>query len=223
MNTATRQTGITKKAYLSLTALLLVTAATLLSINSTTVNAAGFEAIDPPQNTSVEDKVEVLEYLWLGCPHCYALEPDMKAWKKTKPDHVHFVREAPPLNASWEQHSRGFYAAQAMGMENEFVEAMFEAIHEKKKPMRSPKQIAALAESIGMDKEKFLSTMKSFVVDGKLNRSRDMAIKSGISSVPSIIINGKYRASSSISGGHQGIIDTINERVEFEKNAMNIE
>jgi len=185
-------------------------------------HAAGFENIDPPQNTSVTDKVEVLEYLWLGCPHCYALEPSMEKWEETKPDYVHFVREAPPLNPSWENHSRGFYAAQFMGKEQEFVVAMFEAIHEKKQPMRDKKKIAELAGTLGMDEKKFLSTMDSFAVNGKLKQSIDKALKSGISSVPSIIINGKYRASSSISGGHEGIIETINERAAFEKAAMKL-
>jgi len=200
-------------------ALLLVLVALSLS---KTVQAAGYETIDPPQNTSVSDKVEVLEYLWLGCPHCYALEPSMEEWEKTKPDYVHFVREAPALNPSWENHSRGFYAAQLLGIEHEFVTAMFDAIHEKKKPMRDKKKIAALAGTLGTDEAKFLSTMDSFAVEGKLNRARDMAIKSGISSVPSVIINGKYRTSTSISGGNEGVIEAINERAAFEKEAMNL-
>lgn len=207
--------------YLSLSMGALLIAFATLSITQP-VQAAGFENIDPPQNTSVTDKVEVLEYLWLGCPHCYALEPSMEKWEETKPDYVEFVREAPPLNPSWENHSRGFYAAQLLGMEQEFVVAMFEQIHQKKKPMRDKKKIAELAGTLGMDEAKFLSTMDSFAVEGKLKRATNMAIKSGISSVPSLIINGKYRASSSISGGHQGIIDTINERAEFEKNAMGL-
>lgn len=203
---------------LSMGALLIALAA----LTSNRIEAAGFENIDPPQNTSVDDKVEVLEYFWLGCPHCYALEPSMEKWEETKPDYIEFVREAPPLNPSWEAHSRGFYAAQLLGKEHEFVVAMFEAIHEKKKPMRDKKKIAELAGTLGMDEAKFLKTMDSFAVEGKLKRATDMAIKSGISSVPSIIINGKYRASSNISGGHEGIIETINERAEFEKNEMGL-
>jgi len=147
----------------------------------------------------------------------------MEKWEETKPDYVEFVREAPPLNPSWETHSRAFYAAQFLKKEKEFVAAMFDAIHEKNKPMRNPKKVAELAESIGIDKKKFLATMKSFAVEGKLSRARDMAIKAGITSVPTVIVNGKYRLSSGISGGHDGIIETINERAEFEKTEMGIE
>jgi len=199
--------------------LLLALAALMISKNA---QAAGFETIETPQNTTAEDKVEVLEFFWLGCPHCYAFEPFIEEWEKDAPEHVVFVREAPALNPSWEQHSRGFYTAQLLGKEHEFVVAMFDAIHEKRQPMRDPKKIAELAGTLGMDEDKFLSTMKSFAVEGKLKQARDKAIKAGISSVPSVIVNGKYRVSSQISGGHEGIIDSINERVEFEKNAMNL-
>ncbi len=220
MKTASNQVRTTAAIFATgIGALLLILAALTVS---QTAQAAGYETIDPPQNTSVSDKVEVLEYLWLGCPHCYALEPSMEEWEKTKPDYVHFVREAPALNPSWENHSRGFYAAQLLGIEQEFVTAMFEAIHEKKKPMRDKEKIAELAGTLGTDEAKFLSTMDSFAVEGKLNRARDMAIKSGISSVPSVIINGKYRTSTSISGGHEGVIAAINERAAFEKEAMNL-
>lgn len=220
MNIANKQVSTTAAIIAAgMSALLLILAALTVS---RTAHAAGFETIDPPQNTSVSDKVEVLEYLWLGCPHCYALEPSMEEWEKTKPEYVHFVREAPALNPSWENHSRGFYAAQLLGIEQEFVAAMFEAIHEEKKPMRDKNKIAALAGTLGTDKDKFLSTMDSFAVEGKLNRARDMAIKSGISSVPSVIINGKYRTSTSISGGNEGVIEAINERTEFEKQAMKL-
>jgi len=219
MKVANKQISKTSMIVAGMGALLLALAA--LTASKTT-QAAGFENIDPPQNTSSSDKVEVLEYLWLGCPHCYALEPSMEEWLKTKPDHVEFVREAPPLNQSWEVHSRGFYAAKLLGMENEFVHAMFEAIHEKKQPMRDKKKVAELAGTLGMDEDQFLKQMYGFAVEGNLKRSVDMAIKSGINSVPSIIINGKYRSSTSISGGHQGVIDTINERVAFEKEAMGL-
>lgn len=218
MKAGTRNSRTSAYIALSMGALLIALAALTISRTS---HAAGFETIDPPQNTSTSDKVEVLEYLWLGCPHCYALEPSMAKWEETKPEYVHFVREAPPLNPSWENHSRGFYAAQLLGKEDEFVIAMFEAIHEKKKPMRDKKKIAELAGTLGMDEEKFLATMDSFPVEGKLKRATAMAIKSGISSVPSVIINGKYRTSTSISGGHEGVIETINERAEFEHKAMN--
>ena len=187
------------------------------------VGAAGYEPIDPPQNTSAADKVEVIEFFWLGCPHCYQAEPVIAAWEKDKPDYINFVREAPPLNPSWENHSRAFYAAQLMGHEHEFVEAMFKAIHENRERMRKPSDIADLAAEVGMDRDKFLSTMKSFAVEGKLRRSVQLAKGAGITGVPAVVINGKYRTGAQLAGGYPGMVDTINERAEFERKEMGLE
>ncbi|MFK7861477.1 MAG: thiol:disulfide interchange protein DsbA/DsbL [Granulosicoccus sp.] len=188
----------------------------------TALAAEGYELIDPPQNTGSPDAVEVVEFFWLGCPHCYSFEPTIAAWKESKPANVKFIREAPPLNPSWEEHSRGFYAAQLMGQENAFVDAMFQAIHADRKRMRKPSDIAELAAELGLDKDKFLKTMKSFAVQTKLNRSVQLAKGAGISGVPSIVINGKYRTGSRLARGNAGMIDVINRTVAIEKQVMGL-
>lgn len=210
----------------ALRALTFAGAATALATGAASVHAQaanGYELVQPPQNTSTADQVEVVEFFWLGCPHCYSFEPTIDAWAAKRDENVAFVREAPPLNRSWEQHSRGFYAAQLLGQETPFVEAMFAAIHEKREPMRDPKAIAQLAEDIGMDKDKFLATMTSFAVETRMNRAMQMAKGAGITGVPSIVINGKYRTGAQLAGGNAGIIDVIDQTVAMEKQSMGLE
>jgi len=185
--------------------------------------AGGYELIEPPQNTATADQVEVVEFFWLGCPHCYQFEPTIEAWAADRPANVAFVREAPPLNKSWEAHSRAFYAAQLLGHEDEMVSAMFESIHEKRQPMRDPKKIADLAEEIGMDRDKFLATMDSFGVQTRMNRAMQLARGAGLTGVPSVMINGKYRTGAQLAGGNAAMIDVINETIATEKVAMGLE
>lgn len=180
----------------------------------------GFEIIDPPLNTRVSDKVEVIEYFWFGCPHCFAFEPAINAWKDDKPDYVEFVREAPPLNPSWEAHSRAYYAATLMGVSDEFFEPMFNAIHVDRRTLRSPKQIVKFVGELGIDAEKFSKTMDSFATNTKLNQSMQMAAGAGLTGVPSIVINGKYRTGASIAGSHEGIIQVINKLAAQEHELM---
>ena len=212
----------TRRTFLS-ASLASVFAGSLAGIAGSASAAGGYELINPPQNTSSPDKVEVMEFFWLGCPHCYSFEPTIAAWEKDMPANVVFVREAPPLNKSWEQHSRGFYAAQLMGQELPFVNAMFKAIHEDRQRMRKPDDIADLAAELGMDREKFLKTMKSFAVQTKMNRSIQLAKSAGISGVPAIVINGKYRTGAQLAGGNAGMIDVINETIAMEKQTMGLE
>ena len=180
----------------------------------------GYEMIDPPLNTRVSDKVEVIEYFWFGCPHCFAFEPSINAWKEQKPDYIEFVREAPPLNPSWEPHSRAFYAAELMGVSEEFFEPMFNAIHVTKRSLRSPKQIVEFAGELGIDEDKFAKTMDSFATDTRMSQAMQMASSSGIRGVPSIVVNGKYITGGSLAGSHENIIKVIDELSAQENDLM---
>lgn len=180
----------------------------------------GYKTIDPPINTRVSDKVEVIEYFWFGCPHCFAFEPTINAWNEQKPDYVEFVREAPPLNPSWEPHSRAFYAAELMGVTDEFLEPMFNAIHVERRTLRSPKQIVKFVGELGLDADKFDKTMDSFAANTRINQAMQMAAGSGLTGVPSIVINGKYLTGGSIAGGNDNIIRVINELTASEHALM---
>ncbi len=218
MSTSNKTTGVSRRQFV------LGASALGVSMATTQVFAQSglrYKTIEHPMPTVDESKVEVLEFFWFGCPHCYAFEPAINGWKDSKPDYVNFVREAPPLNPSWEQHSRTFYAAQLLGITDGMFDQTFDRIHKSKKPMRDPKKIAKFIESLdlGVDAAKFEKTMKSFAVNTAMNRSITRAQQAGINAVPSIVINGKYLTGNTLAGSHQGIIQVINELSEKEHKA----
>ncbi len=176
----------------------------------------GYQMISPALTTRNSDKIEVLEYFWFGCPHCFAFEPSINGWKANKPDYVDFVREAPPLNPAWEPHSRSFYAAEIMGVTDQFFDSMFNGIHVDRRSLRHPDAIAKFAGELGIDRQKFRKTMDSFAVNTRMNQAMQLARASGIRGVPSIVINGKYLTGGSLAGSHEGILRVIDERVAEE-------
>jgi len=104
--------------------------------------AGQYNLIDPPQTTANPDKIEVLEYFWFGCPHCFAFEPAINEWAANKPDDVDFIRHAPPLNRGWTAHSEAFYSAEALGITDSMFDQLFNAIHREKKQLRDRKSIS---------------------------------------------------------------------------------
>ncbi|MFK8078484.1 MAG: thiol:disulfide interchange protein DsbA/DsbL [Granulosicoccus sp.] len=195
-----------------------IAAASSLSLSGVRAVQAqqGYQVLNPPVNTRVSDKVEVLEYFWFGCPHCFAFEPSINKWVDEKPDYVEFVREAPPLNPGWEPHSRAFYAAEIMGVTDKFFDPMFDGIHVERRSLRQPDKIAKFAGELGIDEDKFRKTMDSFAVNTRMKQAMQMAQASRIRGVPSVVINGKYLTGGSLAGSHDGIIRVINERVAEE-------
>ena len=66
--------------------------------------------IFPEMQTDAEaGKVEVVELMWLGCPHCYTLEPMILEYKKNHPKYVDFKQVPAMLNPSWSADATTFY------------------------------------------------------------------------------------------------------------------
>jgi thiol:disulfide interchange protein DsbA len=177
----------------------------------------GYQDINPPVETRNADQVEVLEFFWFGCPHCFAFEPTINAWAETRPDHVSFVREAPPLNPRWLPHSQAYYASKVLQVEAEFFDPFFNEIHLRKRQLNHQDSIAKFAEKLlGIDKDLFKKTMNSFEVDMHIRRAMKLAQGAGVRSVPSVIVNGKYLTSGSLAGSNERVIEVINKLIVQE-------
>ena len=75
----------------------------------TPVEGVDYIELRPPQSVESSDRVEVLEFFWYRCPHCYALEPELEAWAKRLPRDVQFRRSPGILNDDWAVDARIFY------------------------------------------------------------------------------------------------------------------
>lgn len=164
--------------------------------------------VEQPVRTG--DRIEVLEIFWYGCPHCYALEPYLKKWLKNKPEFVEFVQLPAVLNRSWAFDARVFYTFVALGLMDELHEAYFDAIHQDRRRMKNVEQVASWAQEQGIDPQLILDTFNSFGVDSMLANATQMSGRYEADGVPTIIIDGKYRTTVSLAGGHNEIIDLIN-------------
>ena len=176
-----------------------------------------YERVLPAQPTSVEDgKVEVVEMFWYGCPHCNALEPYVNRWLKKKPKEAEFVRMPAIFRPQWELHARAYYTAEILGVLDKTHSAMFEAIHQQKRRMSTDEDIQKFFAEHGVSKEDFNRVFRSFAVEAKIRRAKDMSQRYGIDGVPALIVNGKYRTGAKLAGGNANIFRVVNFLVEKE-------
>jgi len=186
----------------------------LLLVSTTACSSeysAGFEYKNiKPQPTANANRVEVIEFFWYGCPHCFHFEPELKRWLATKPANVDFIQVPAPLNKSWELHTKAFYALELMGMQKKLHTPLFEAIHLKRMRLFDEKSLTDFLVKNGVDRDKFEKNMKSFTVSGKLNKARKMMKDYEVRGVPQIAINGKYITSGSMAGNYVNMIKVIN-------------
>lgn len=164
------------------------------------------------------DKVEVVEMFSYLCTHCYTFDPYMNRWAEKAPDHVEF-RRLPVVfgRSSWEIYARGYVTAEIMGLDDRAHEAMMERLWKEKKILRSIEEIADFYTQFGVDKAKFLSTAKSFAVDGRIRKDQQLVRDWGITGTPSVVVNGKYRITGNAAiPSFDAMLDVVDYLVEIE-------
>lgn len=159
-----------------------------------------YTLISPPQPTAGGKTIEVLEFFWYGCVHCYNLEPSLQAWLKRKPADVEFRPVPAAFDASWLPLARAYYALDAMGVVAKYHEALFTAIHRdhQKALLGDSRALADWLGGKGLDKQKFLDTYNSFAVNGRTQRTIDLTRSYDIPGTPALVVNGKYLTSPSM-------------------------
>ena len=177
--------------------------------------------LTPTQPTSSSpDKVEVAEFFWYGCPHCFAFDPYVRKWLATKPDYVSFVRIPAVWNPLVRMHARMFYTAQELGKGDEMHEAFFNEIHNNGDMLDTEEKIAAFFGTFGVSETDFKKAWDSFAVNEKLQRANELARRYNISSVPTIVVNGKYTTNGEMAGSWDLLIELTNQLVAAEHAAQ---
>jgi thiol:disulfide interchange protein DsbA len=175
-----------------------------------------YERVLPAQPTTTGDKVEVVEMFWYGCPHCNSLEPYVNRWVKKKPAQAEFVRMPAIFRPEWELHARAYYTAEILGVLEKTHAAMFEAIHQQKRRLSTDAEIQKLFAEHGVSTEDFNRVFRSFAVEAKIRRAKDMSERYGIRGVPALIVNGKYRTGAQLAGGNANIFRVVDYLVVQE-------
>jgi thiol:disulfide interchange protein DsbA len=173
-----------------------------------------YHEISPvPPPAAASEPVEVLEFFWYGCPHCYQFEPHMKKWLETKPEGVVFQQVPALFGGAADLHAQAYYALEVMGELPRLHEPFFKAMHEQKLKLRSRSELEAWLGQQGVDLETFRATIDSFAVHAKVNRARALMRRYGVRSVPVVVIDGRYRSGSGFQG-YEGILEVTDYLVD---------
>jgi protein dithiol oxidoreductase (disulfide-forming) len=176
-----------------------------------------YSLLNPPQPTDGSGKVEVIEFFWYGCPHCYALEPAVNAWLKTAPKDVVFKRIPAFPSDAWGRDALMYYTLEAMGLLDTYHEKVFDAIHRDKVNFASNSKRDEWFKANGIDPAKFAEVEKSFAVVSKLSRARQLTQSYKVDSVPRIIVNGKYVTSAEQAGGVDKLFPEVDQLIAMAR------
>jgi thiol:disulfide interchange protein DsbA len=172
------------------------------------------------QPLDTKGKVEVIEFFWYGCPHCYDFEPELISWVKRQPKDVVFKRVPVAFRDDFMPHSQLFYTLEALGKGDALHEKVMYAMHKENKRLLTESEIADWAAAQGIDRNTFLATYRSFAVTSKARAARQLADAYRIDGVPTMVMQGKYVTSPSIAGTKAkaiGVMDFLEEKIRKDK------
>ncbi len=181
--------------------------------------AGGYQLVSPPQPTKTGDKIEVLEIFWFGCPHCFHFEPILNKWRKQLPADVEFRHMPGVFRKNWVPGARAYYTAKVLDVDDRVHEAIFNAIHLEHRKLYDQDSFGDVFEANGVSREDFNKAWNSFTVENQVREAMQMSRQYGISGVPSIIVNGKYRTSASLAGSFEDMLKVVEQLIDKERTA----
>ncbi|MDP7536229.1 MAG: thiol:disulfide interchange protein DsbA/DsbL [Methylococcales bacterium] len=176
----------------------------------------GYENVAPVQPVELAGKVEVIEFFWYGCPHCFSFEPVLNEWVKKQGDQINFIRVPAVFSKRWGRHAKAYFMAQVLDVSEQLHADFFNAIQVKKQRLETEDQLADFFVAHGVNEQNFRNAYHSFLVDAKMRQAQSMGPRYGVTSVPTIIINGKYRSNASIAGGQSNLLGVMDQLVAVE-------
>ena len=160
------------------------------------VPGVDYTELKPGQPVDAQGKVEVLEFFWYGCPHCYTLEPLLEKWVAALPADVQFRRVPAVLNQAWAHEAAVYYSFEALGVLDKLHRPFFDAIHRDRLSSRNPAALAQWLEKNGVDTKKYDEALKSFGVQSKVRRAMQQSTAYRIDGTPALAVHGRYTVSA---------------------------
>jgi thiol:disulfide interchange protein DsbA len=182
---------------------------------SAAAQRAQYNEIKPPVPVEGTNKIEVLEFFWYGCIHCYNLEPELESWIKTLPKDVEFRRVPAVFNERWGLDASIYYAMEALGLVDKLHRPLFDAIHKNRLRTDNQQEFSDWLTQQGVDAKKFVETVKSFGVRSKTRRAVQLTVQYKIDGTPAMAVHGRYTIPA--QPGVFKVVDSLVDRVRKEK------
>ncbi len=192
-----------------------------ISVSANAKQFKKFEPIQTPQPTNDPSKVEVLSIFAYSCGHCFNFHSEhMDHWEA--PNGVDLIGVPALFNPSNEHLARGYHTAVILGIVDEYHPAVFATSRKNRKAVKDKAALAKFATAYGVTEKEFLDTYESFAVEVKMSQAKQTLKSYRIHSVPTVIVNGKYKVSASITGSHTKVMESMDELITQEKKTMGI-
>ena len=176
-----------------------------------------YDILPQAVRTANSDKIEVNEVFAYTCSHCFNFQEELHPWVEKLPADVDFQSTPAVWQSKMEPYARAYYAAKILNVLDQVHTPIFEAIHLKKKSVKKESDFAQIFVANGIDSEKFSSAFNSFGTNSMVSQAESRVRAYKVRGTPEMIINGKYRISTTKAGGFSGMLKVAEFLIEKER------
>lgn len=178
-----------------------------------------YDVITPALRPAEDGKIEVMEFFWYGCSHCYTFEPLISKWKETLGDDVHFRPSPAVWNKPMELHAKAYYAAEVLDVVDPMHMVLFQAMNVDRKRLGSATEIKALFTANGVSGDDFDRAFNSFGVSSQARQAASRLRAAKSTGTPEIVVAGKYRVSTRKARGQANMLKIASYLIDKERAA----
>ncbi len=192
----------------------------------TWTEGVNYYLISPAHATSLPPgKVEVTEVFSYACPACNLFVPTIHKLKASLPPNAVLNYLPASFNPAedWPMFQLAYITAQTLGVADQTHDAMFNAVwqtgelavidpatHAIKSRVPTIEDAAQFYKAkAGVPVDKFLATAKSFSVDMKVRAAENLLQAYRVEQTPTMIVNGKYRVTTTSAGGPDQVVELV--------------
>ncbi len=169
------------------------------------------------QKQTEYDQIVIYEFFWYGCPHCFNLEPTMDQIEADLGKDTILIKVPVSLRDTWQNHAKAYFTLKQMNLDDDLHVKLFEEIHINSQRLDTRDSLSQFVSNHGYNSKKFEELFDSFGTEIRMNKASRLAREYQISSVPTLVINGKYMTSGSYVSSYDELIDVVNLLVEKER------
>ena len=186
------------------------------------VEGQQYARVSPPAPSSLppDKKIEVIEFFWYECPHCFAFDPAVQAWSRKLPADVLFRRVPVGFSARYQQTQKLFYALENLGVLGALHSRVFDAIHRQNQHLLSEGEMLAFVSANGVDGAKFSEMFRSFQVSTQATKASQLSDAYKIDGVPMMGVNGRWTTSGSMAGTNERSLAVVDFLIERSRKAV---
>ncbi len=162
------------------------------------------------------NKIEVMEFFSYGCIHCYNFDPTLADWVKANSYKINFIRTQVVSSEYWRILGRNYYAMEKLGLLGRYHLPFFREVHEVKRNFSPATRLGDYFDGKGVTADEYMKAYNSPELATKVSAADQMARRLQVSSVPTIIIHGKYQIRPTRAVGISRMLDVMDFLIERE-------